>query len=178
VDFSTPTTDLNNGTGYTLGWAFTLSKDVIVGELGYYDSRKDDLLEDHNVGIFDYSGTLLMSAVVVPGDTLDSWWRWNGTIKGSTYLKAGRYVIGGSTGLIDEYTWDPVGFVTAPEVTFVEDRYVADGGFGLTFPDVSAGGTTGWFGPNFKYEAVPEPATMAALGLGLAAVAARRRRKS
>jgi hypothetical protein len=47
-------------------------------------------------------------------------------------------------------------------------------GQGFIFPTATFGGT-GIFGPNFQADVVPEPATLALVGLGVGAVAARRR---
>lgn len=172
MDFTAPTTNFTNGL-WSLGWEFNLTQAVTVTQLGFYDSNKDGLTERHEIGIYDSLGTLLVSGIVGPGDTLVSWFRM--TNVAPTVLAAGNgYRIAATTGG-EDYTWDPTGFVTDPRVQFVTDRYTSSGS--LVFPEFSSE-VTGWFGPNFATgAAVPEPSTYAMLGSAIAALAMLRRRK-
>ncbi|MBX3111406.1 MAG: PEP-CTERM sorting domain-containing protein [Fimbriimonadaceae bacterium] len=164
-----PATTWNNGTGYSLGWTFTVNVPVLVQALGYYDYTGDDLVEGHEVGIYDSSLTLLVAGFVAPGDPLDSGFRY--TACAPTPLLPGEYVIMGSSGLVDEYAWSPASLWVDPRITYGVDQF-AVGNF--LQPPTSSNGIVGYFGPNFKTESVPEPATMA-LGLGLLGLVARRR---
>ncbi|MEE8155477.1 MAG: DUF4082 domain-containing protein [Phycisphaerales bacterium] len=169
LDFSSVIIDTTNGS-WSLGWEFTANADIVVTELGFYDDLMNDLVESHEVGIFDLAGNLLVSGTVNPGDPLNSWWRF--TDVPDTALSAGdSYVIAAVT-LTENYTWNPIGFVTAPEISFVVDRWVSS--FRLDFPTESdGGGLIGWFGPNFNF--VPGPGGIALLLLG-GLIGTRRRR--
>jgi hypothetical protein len=172
MDFTAPTTNFTNGQ-WSLGWEFNLTQAVTVTQLGFYDSNQDDLTERHEVGIYDSAGTLLVSGIVAPGDMLVSWFRM--TNVAPTVLAAGNgYRIAATTGS-EDYTWDPIGFVTDSRVQFVADSFTFSSS--LVFP-VNSVGLTGWFGPNFAIgAAVPEPSTYAMLGSAIAALAMLRRRK-
>ena len=53
--------------GNTAGFRFTTNGDIIVSQLGVFDSGQDGLGEDHSVGIWNASGVLLVSASVLSG---------------------------------------------------------------------------------------------------------------
>ncbi len=77
----------------------------------------------------------------------------------------------------DHYTYNPTSLTLAPEITFVEDRYVSASS--LTYPEFSAGSgaLSGFFGPSFTYTVVPEASSIAWAGawvLALSGLAVRR----
>jgi hypothetical protein len=179
VDFTTPGQDFNNGQ-WSLGWEFHVLAPFTVTQLGFYDDGKNGLAEAHDVGIWDPNGNLMVTGTVQPGDPLVSWWRWT-SVTPVVLLPDTGYVIAGVTGLIDNYTWDPEGFVTDPRIQFAVNRYLASAA--LVYPvSVDPNVSVGFFGPNFSDEgaAIPEPATSALIGGGLLAVvlAFRRRAKA
>lgn len=51
----------------SFGDIFTPSTDIIISSLGVFDYDKDGLGQNHEVGIFDQTGTLLVSAIVQAG---------------------------------------------------------------------------------------------------------------
>jgi hypothetical protein len=167
VDFSGVTVNFTNDS-WSLGWQFNVVRPIWVTRLGFYDDLKNGLQETHEVGIWDSNQVLLAYAVVSPSDPLVSWWRW-ATLATPVLLGPGSdYRIAAVTGS-ENYTWDPVGFVVASDITFVTDRY-----FGpttsLTYP-LFSGAVVGAFGPNFEYEyqvgsVVPEPSTLGLVMLG------------
>lgn len=166
----------NNGIGYSLGWAFTASTGITVTSLGWYDDLGDGLVDSHEVGIYDTAGNLMVSGTVQSGtaDPLTGLFRYTASLTGSGVLAAGQYVVTGVSGGNDFYGWDPVNAVWGSGITFDEDRY--DVSSSLIMP-VSTSGTLGWFGPNFEFTPVPEPATFFALSIGLVGFAVARRRK-
>lgn len=166
-------TAVNTGT-FSVGFEFDVLTPIEVTALGFYDDLGDGLTESHAVGIYDSSGTLLVSGTVAPGDPL---------VDGFRYASIASYLLAVGTGYriaavtgSDPYAYNPNSFVVDPSITFVRSRYSASAT--LVFP-TETDGLTGYFGPNFLLEpqSVPEPATLLLVGLGLGAAARRRLRR-
>src|SRR5436309_3164306 len=69
--------DYTQGT-YSLGWYFTANKDLNITALGFYDDKKDGIVGNHDVGIYDsVTQTLLVSTTVVPTDPLTGFFRYH-----------------------------------------------------------------------------------------------------
>lgn len=168
---------------YSLGYEFTVNSPILVTALGYFASP--NLSEDHDVAIFNSSGNPIASYLVTGGSALTSNFRYEG-ISGPTLMPGQTYVIAGTSGLIDRYTYDPTSFSTDPAVTIGRNLFSASPF--LIFPIVTQGAlTAGYFGPNFQFDLVngpspvPEPASVAMAGtavvIGLAYRWRRRREK-
>jgi len=164
VSFTSPGTAFNNGVGFSLGFAFTATGDFTVDALGYFDNN--GLTEVHQVGLYNSSGTLLATATVSGSGTQVGFF--NYTPISDVDLIAGQsYQVVGTSGVIDPYAFDPVGFTTASNVTF--DNSVYTPGDTLAF-GTSTDSNIGYFGPNFEEvsaSTVPEPSTLALFGTGL-----------
>jgi hypothetical protein len=164
---------------FMIGYEFSTSAWIEVVGLGYIDLDTPGLGESHRVGIFDSgTGTLLVDAVVPSGTTaglLDGF----RTVPASLILTPGTYVIGGQQfSAADRVIVQATSLVEWPSVTYLEERELVTASF--TMPTGNAAGNEkGIFGPSFVVSEapIPEPATLSLLGLGLLAVARRRRRK-
>jgi hypothetical protein len=156
--------------GQTTGWTFTLSSSVAVTQLGVFDLSNNGLAEAHAVGIWDSTGSLLVSTTVAAGT--------GGTVAGSdsfggfrfapvtsTVLAAGTYTIGAYYTTAADLNRSLVSFIsTAPQVTFGAAKTSPAGG-SLAQPTGSSNGT-GIFGPDFQFVAVPEPGSGLLLLIG------------
>ena len=87
-----------------MGFVFTTTQAVSVTALGYYDEDKDGFWTDHEVGIFDASGTLLVSSVLNmgTGSSLDGHYRYR-AISSTTLAGNSSYIIAATDtgGLLD-----------------------------------------------------------------------------
>jgi len=158
---------INNGTGYSLGFQFTVTSPVLVDALGWWDAAApDDLTDSHQVGIFDTSGDLLTSTTVLTTDPITDGFAYDSITP--YLLSAGTYVISGVTGTNDEYASGVTGFTTAPWFTYGNNLYIVSST--LQFPTTnSTSDGVGFFGPNFDATPTPEPATFGLIGVGLLA---------
>jgi len=173
--------DVNSGnTGIngnqTVGWQFDVNTQIIVTHLSWYDHGQDGI-DEHEVGLWDTGGNLLVSAVLGSGtsEALDGIWR---TVDvADTILTVGSgYIVGGYNGATStDVLKANVSQTVASEITFVDATF---SNFGATLdrPTIFSVASSGFYGPSFQYQAVPEPATMVALGLGAAALLRRRRK--
>jgi hypothetical protein len=137
IEYTTAST-LNDTWAFTLGYQFTTSVALSINALGYWDDGRGN---NHQVGIWNSGGTLLLSTTVLGSDPLTGHFRYDSITPFS--LAAGTYVIGGEfLGNGDSFTRNPMGVNTMPGYTWGEDRQLA--GSGLNFPTDSTNG----YGPN------------------------------
>lgn len=172
-----------NGTDMTIGWTFTTNKDITVTSLGFYDaSPSTPLAQDHEVGLWNSSGTLLTSADVSTTDPIDSNFRY-ATNVAAELTSGSTYYIGAliSSPFTDLYVTSASSVTVDSALTF--DGTARSGTSGsLEFPSITTSGN-GRFGPNFLFTATsaatPEPGSVA-LFVGMMTVGAgvlRKRRK-
>jgi hypothetical protein len=148
----------SNYTGnFIVGYAFDISSELVVTDLGTLDYGWDGMSDSADVAIWDEaSGNLLVKATVPAAKSAQSsiWDGWRYVAIEPFTLQAGRYVIGSQVynGSADRYVHNAtVGFRGG--VTWVEGRYA--NGTSVRLPTIVTTEATSWFGPNFLFR-MPE----------------------
>lgn len=159
-----------------LGSEFTVGAtgfDIVA--LGVYDFGGDGLLESHEVGIWDDSGTLLASTTVSAGtsDPLVGGFRYASistvSLTAGTTYHIGAYYATAADPIFNPFTNTAGDRTVDSAVTMTDSVFITSSG-GLSFPSSSAGTAVGYGGASYSTTAVPEPsswALMALVGVGL-----------
>ena len=184
LDVTSSTSVLGVGSSLNnVGWQFSVSSTITVTSLGVFDVNPAGLAENHEVGIWNSSGTLLASTTVTNASTMVSSasgagnWLFQGI--SPLTLGAGTYVIGAfysANNTDDVMLSTTISNISA--ITYLSSRASSSGSFGE--PDVYGLFKPGVFGPDFTVQATtptPEPASVLLLTCGLSAIVLRRLRK-
>jgi hypothetical protein len=172
----------NNG-HWSLGYFFDVYSPFTVSYLAVWDEGGNGLITSHDVGIFDATGTtLISSATIAAGSGAPLLEGFRLVAVTPFTLGIGSYQVLGTTG--DElYTCvGPDGCSGAVLTNAFGILYMGDAWCSSETLISNCGGPdvfNGYFGANFAGTAVPEPASMALLGTGLVGLygAIRRRRE-
>ena len=169
------------------GWQFEVTEEVFVNSLGFFDvfgatdtAGVAGLLNDHFIGLWTDSGSLIASATVTNSSTVEAsasplgQWLFE-DLTDKVILKEGVYRIGATfADRDDDFAILASLQSTTPLINFLTGAQAS--GTGLTFPDqlISVGG--GVFGPNLSVTAVPLPASWLLLMSGIGGIVLLRRR--
>jgi hypothetical protein len=161
----------------TFGWSFQANQSIIVDGLGFFDDEirtGPDLHQDHLVSLWNSAGVLLAqttitnASVAVASTAAGGEWLFNDITP--VTLSAGEYVIGAHdpvcTSILD---CDDIRFldnaITSSLITFIEARNINGNGFPTaSIPERN----DGYFGPNLRITAIPIPAALPLMLMGLA----------
>jgi hypothetical protein len=176
-------TSYNNGYSYNDGINFeTNGAAVDVVALGFYYDPSQPWTSDHVVTLYTSDGTLVATADVTASDPTIGNFKYASI---PTISLNGSYQIDGANGP-DAWTYGTDGYATDASITVTGNIWIlgSDPTFqtGSNPPYTQDGNTNnindvsnGYFGPDFL---VPEPASIALLGVGLISFSAMRRRKA
>lgn len=162
---------------YTFEQKFVVgSQSIVVNSLGFYDYLGNGLAESHLMGLFDSAGNLIISATIGAGtgSSLEYGFRWKSIA--NTTLAAGSTFSLITQSNLDAHNMVP-GFVLNPKVLSVEGGYGSGATFNPNLINTSKDNII-WTGNlNIVDAQVPEPASLALMGFGLAALAMRRKKR-
>jgi len=185
--FTGAATGMTLGNGpLTLGWSFDVTAPITVTDLAVFHDNGVGLLENHDVGIWNAAGALVVSGVVLPADPClpdqGGFQEWCVVAVRPVTLAPGTYTIGATwNNLLDPMIFpgtlagQRIANFNGPNVVLIQNEFVF--GSGLNEPINTTGDTMSYFGPNFTTSSVPEPGSLVLLGSGLLGAMGVMRRK-
>lgn len=177
-------TKTTNTGDWAAGWEFTVNESINVTHLGKFD-YEDNGLVGLDVGLYDRTagGTLLASTSLATGassETSGAYTAFYKAITSVTLTPGNTYTIAAvQDGPTEAIFWAANTATYASEINYVRGIAASGASLPATFTSNSpqlTGTTNGYFGGTFKFEAVPEPSSLALIGFAGIAMFARRRR--
>ena len=147
----------------SLGWQFTVNKQIAVTQLGFWDLGQNGLNDAHSVAIWNSAQSILVQASIPGGTTASLAGEFRYVPVTNTILSPGQtyYIASFFLGSANEPRSTDNGTVTtSPDINYQNGRFVASSSLAFPTTDVPAAGAL-YFGPTFQYSVVPEPSCIA-----------------
>ena len=179
LDVTSDTQVFAPGSFTNIGWQFSVNSAITVDGLGVFDVGGNGLAENHQVGLWDNSGTLLAQTTVTNASTgvasVSSAGDWLFQAIVPLVLAPGTYVTGAFFATSADSVMANATISTVPQISFLASMassqavFAEPGAYGLVEPGV--------FAANISVQAVPDPASsLLLLGSSLLTLAIARRR--
>jgi hypothetical protein len=155
VDIGSATTTVaSGGSDAVRGYSFDLVESVRVTHLGWFDRLQDGLTNAHEVGLWDGSGALVVSATVPAGTAAPLVDGFRYVAISPVVLDAGEtYVVAGTdpAPTADPFRFQGSGVAYDPAIGFVQSLWVSSSS--LTLPvNSNPSNDEGYFGPNLALD--------------------------
>lgn len=172
------------GQDQSLGYAFSSDTSATITALGFWDSGGDGFAANHEVGIWDAGGTLLGLVNLSAGtsNTLIGDFRYADLASAISLVAGATYFIAGTTAA-DDWVFQASNIIMDTGFNYLGSYFYSPsgnvGGSAL-FPNTLAADREYMTVNAFASESVsvPEPGTLALLGIGLLGIGATRRKRT
>jgi hypothetical protein len=173
LDVTSSNTVFSTGIFTNIGWQFQVNAPITISGLGLFDVNPAGLAEDHQVGLWTDSGTLLAQTLISNGSTPVAsasgagGWLFNSIAP--VVLAPGTYLTGAFYADSADQVMAATTITTVPEISFLHSRASSESSFGTPGPYGLV--EPGVFGPTIMVQtptSVPEPSTLILLSSGLA----------